>query len=240
MKLRKAILIIHGFAGGTYDQEVLSNYLELDRHFDVYTFTLPGHDKTILNHVTEQDWINKSEKMIEMLINNGYRKIYVVGHSMGGVIACYLANNHKEVKKLILAAPAFEVITESGNFIDVVKKAPELIKSYKFEELFSRIIKIPFKTTKELKRLVNTYGNTPQNINIPTLIIHGTDDKLVPLDSSYKLLDKLKSKNKKLIVIEGLNHYTFKSIKTDYIIKEIDKFLKKKRYNGTETVIVKK
>ena len=25
---RKAVLIIHGFAGGTYDQERLANYLE--------------------------------------------------------------------------------------------------------------------------------------------------------------------------------------------------------------------
>ena len=41
---RKAILIIHGFAGGTYDQEYLANFLELDRGFDVYTFTLPGHN----------------------------------------------------------------------------------------------------------------------------------------------------------------------------------------------------
>ena len=44
MIFRKAILIIHGFAGGTYDQEYLANELELQSHFDVFTFTLPGHD----------------------------------------------------------------------------------------------------------------------------------------------------------------------------------------------------
>ena len=27
-KIRKAILIIHGFAGGTYDQEILNHELE--------------------------------------------------------------------------------------------------------------------------------------------------------------------------------------------------------------------
>ena len=40
MLFKKAVLIIHGFAGGTYDQEDLANYLELNRIFDVYQFTL--------------------------------------------------------------------------------------------------------------------------------------------------------------------------------------------------------
>ena len=47
---RKAILLIHGFAGGNYDYNSLGNDLQLYRDFDVYTFTLPGHDKTIINH----------------------------------------------------------------------------------------------------------------------------------------------------------------------------------------------
>ena len=44
MIFRKAILIIHGFAGGTYDEEYLAHRLELIRNYDVYTFTLAGHD----------------------------------------------------------------------------------------------------------------------------------------------------------------------------------------------------
>ena len=34
MMFRSAVLIIHGFAGGTYDQEDLANYLELNKKFD--------------------------------------------------------------------------------------------------------------------------------------------------------------------------------------------------------------
>ena len=40
-KFRKAILLIHGFAGGNYDYGDLGNDLELFRSFDVFTFTLP-------------------------------------------------------------------------------------------------------------------------------------------------------------------------------------------------------
>ena len=41
---RKAILIIHGFGGGVYDEEYLSTNLEFIKNYDVFTFTLPGHD----------------------------------------------------------------------------------------------------------------------------------------------------------------------------------------------------
>ena len=47
MRLRKAVLIIHGFAGGTYDEEELANYLKLNTRYDVYQFTLPGHSGKI-------------------------------------------------------------------------------------------------------------------------------------------------------------------------------------------------
>ena len=96
MNFRKAILLIHGFAGGSYDYGDFGNDLQLYRNFDVYTFTLPGHDKPKINKVTKEDWINAAENQIEKIINNGYKKIYVIGHSMGGIIASHLASKYKE------------------------------------------------------------------------------------------------------------------------------------------------
>ena len=77
MLFRKAILIIHGYAGGTYDEEDLANYLELNKFYDVFQFTLPGHSKN-LSKVKYQDWINKSEEMMNFLIDNGYKSIYLI------------------------------------------------------------------------------------------------------------------------------------------------------------------
>ena len=91
MLFRKAILIIHGFAGGTYDEEDLANYLELNRNFDVFQFTLPGHNRN-LSKAKYKDWIDYSESKVKWLIDNGYDSIYLIGHSMGGVIATYIAS----------------------------------------------------------------------------------------------------------------------------------------------------
>ena len=62
MLFKKAVLIIHGFAGGTYDQEDLANYLELNKSFDVFQFTLPGHNRN-LSKVKHEEWINKRLKV---------------------------------------------------------------------------------------------------------------------------------------------------------------------------------
>mgnify|MGYP003482868385 CR=1 FL=1 len=61
MLFRKAILIIPGFTGGTYDQEELAFHLELNKFFDVYQFTLPGHSVS-LSKVKYEEWIKKSKK----------------------------------------------------------------------------------------------------------------------------------------------------------------------------------
>ena len=45
MLRKKAILLIHGFAGGAYDYGNLPNDLEFVNNYKVFTYTLPGHDK---------------------------------------------------------------------------------------------------------------------------------------------------------------------------------------------------
>ena len=109
MFFKKAVLVIHGFAGGVYDEEKLINYLQLNKSFDVFSYTLPGHEKN-LSKVNYEDWMDKSIEQVEWLIQNNYKTIYVIGHSMGGVIASFLATKYKQIKKIVLAAPAFEYL----------------------------------------------------------------------------------------------------------------------------------
>lgn len=209
---RKAIILIHGFAGGNYDYGSLNNDLELYNNFDVFTFTLPGHEKMVINKVTRKDWIEKAENEIEKIINNGYREIYVIGHSMGGVIAAYLASKYKEVTKLVLAAPAFHYLAFNGDKVDVaksIKKLPKLFKDYKPEEVLSRFFKIPIATIKEFMLLVEEHTSDVKNITCPTLIIHGDKDDIVPYDSVLYVYNNISSKSVSLVEINTLTHDLF-------------------------------
>lgn len=229
MIFRKAILIIHGFAGGTYDEEYLAHRLELIRNFDVYTFTLAGHDGLFKQNMKESEWIKSAEDMIEFLIKNNYKTIYVIGHSMGGVITSYLANKYKEIKKIVLVAAAFKFVgfnEENFNILDSIKKTPQIMKDYRTDEIITRLIKMPIPAIKEFANLVKDNEYNLKQIEIPTLIIQGNNDALVPLETADYIYNELQSKEKKILIYDGVTHDVFRSNQKGEITKEIIEFLK--------------
>ena len=235
MKLfRKAILMVHGFAGGVYDFENLQHELENVSNFDVYSFTLPGHDGVFDEKITYDLWIEKAEQQIEYLINKGYKKIYIVGHSMGGVISTYLTTKYKEVKKLVLAAPAFEYfgyVHGKLNYENLIHTPTQIIKQYGVRLTLNRAFKLPFNCIGELKKLVIKYHDCVEKINVPTLIIWGDEDNIVPKKSIEYLEETIKY-NKKIIYVKGSTHNLFKEDVENKLTKEIIKFLKYKfRYD---------
>ena len=231
---KKAILLIHGFAGGAYDYGDLPNDLELINNYKVFTYTLPGHNKSIINNVTKEDWIKKSEYQIEKIINHGYKDIYVIGHSMGGVIASYLASKYKEVKKLVLAAPAFQYFKFENNKINIlesIKVVPTLFKDYDKSEVISRIFKVPVSTIREFTSLVKEHHDDIKNIKCPTLIIHGTKDEIVPNSSTAYVYDNIKSSSVLLVEFENLTHDLFINDRYDEVKNLIINYFKSKPKN---------
>lgn len=229
MLFKKAVLLIHGFAGGIYDFGTLANEIQLNTNYDVFTFTLPGHDKSRINNVTKEDWIKACEKEIENLINHGYKKIIVIGHSMGGVLASYIASKYKEVKKLILAAPAFRYFTfkdDKFDLIDSIKNSPKILKDYSLDTVISRIFKVPVKTAIEFTKLVKEKEKELANINCPTLIIHGLSDEIAPKESTNYVHNKINSKVNILVEIKDVNHDIFTKKRNEEIIELIIKFIK--------------
>ncbi len=228
---RSAVLLIHGFAGGVYDAEYLDHQLELNWKFDVYSFTLPGHDGDTSKKIKYLDWLNKAEAEVEFLIKHGYRRIYVIGHSMGGVIATHLASKYKEIKKLVLIAPAFRFISfEDGNFkpFAALKKTPKILEQYGAKLITSRMTKLPTSAVSEFITLVKKNQSLPTSVTIPVLIIQGTSDTIVPPKTAEYVFNTLYSKRKKIVYLEGITHDIFREKKKDIAANLIEKFLKRK------------
>ena len=239
MKRHIAVLIIHGIAGGTYDEELFAIDCEMERKFDVFMFTLPGHDVRSFKHSKKEEWVNACEDKLKYLINNGYNKIYLLGHSMGGVIACYLASKYKEVKKIVLVAPAFDHIEKEagGSIAKVLLKTPNIISAYSVDEFATRLTKLPISGLKEFINLVDIYQYTYRDFNIPTMIVHGSKDQLVPINSTKEIFKELNNPHKVYLTVKGYYHDIFKGNKVHKINKEIIKFLKEKEHKIKEEMI---
>lgn len=239
---KKAILMIHGFVGGNYDFGSLPNELQIYKKFDVFTYTLPSHEKFIVKDVKYMEWIDESKKQIEFLINNGYKEIYLIGHSMGGVIAAYLASIYPQVKKLVLAAPAFRYFyfkdgkINIKNFNETFKNIPEYFKSEKAEQVISRIFKTPIATTIEFTKLVTHCQNCVKNITCDTLTIHGTNDIIVPKEGTEYVHNSIKSNTNILINVKNTNHECFTTNRSNDVKFIIKEFLIKKQKNKKEII----
>ena len=239
---KKAILMIHGFVGGCYDFNNFHNELQLVKKFDVFTYTLPAHDKIVVKDVKYKEWINESVKQIEYLISNGYKEIYLIGHSMGGVIAAYLASNYPQVKKLVLAAPAFRYFyfkdgkVDIKNFNETIKNIHEIFKGSSTDQVISRILKTPIPTMIEFTKLVTHCQDCVNNITCPTLTIRGDEDFIVPTESSEYVYNRVKSKTNILVNVKKLNHECFTAKKNQEVKQTIKDFLIKKQKNKKEII----
>jgi len=229
MKLKKAVLLIHGFAGGTYDMESLAWNLEKQFLFDVYQFTLPGHG--IKKNCTYHEWVKSVEDKINKLVEYGYNSIYVIGHSMGGVLAAYVASKYPVVKKVVLAAPAFKYIGEWENFS--LKKTSAIINDYGLSEVTFRMFeKVPIGAINEFVNLVKKYQECPKKIKVPILILQGMKDDVVPVSSSEYVFDVVDSRKKSLIYLKNSNHDMFNGSQINVINSRIEKFLMFNKING--------
>lgn len=220
----KAVLVIHGFSGSLYDNEILVNYLQTKKGFDAFAYTLPGHDRDRFRNVKYTEWLKFLDERINYLKKCGYREIYVVGHSMGGVLASYLAVKHKEIKKLVLVSAAFNYIALEQLKDDLLMKNKGLKSDY--DAVFHKIFRVPFKLVLEFIKFIKDYHEIIKKVKVPVLIIQGDKDEIVPNKTGEYIFNNVGSKDKWYTKIKNVRHRVLVSDKKEEITEYIYCYLK--------------
>lgn len=199
-KQKPVIITIHGY--GRRRKHEMDNLVLWSQsegyeivQFDMYDL-FDEHDNDWMK------WVTRAKNVVNTyeLAN---REIYLIGFSMGGVIASYLAATSPNVKKLILLAPAFNylhvdtitsVISKSaaGFFSNDKDKKPEIEIPRSFYGAFMDLV-------KALKKYI-------AEVPCPVLILHGDEDEVIPLRSSTWAYDKIPHEDKKLIILHEGHH----------------------------------
>jgi len=203
MNLKIGVLCLHGFTGGTYEIKSFCDYLEHHTEWIIHVPTLSGHgEKLNLDLFTAEHWLMDAEIAYKHLYKE-VDEIFIVGFSMGGIIAMYLALRYK-VKALVLLSPAARyirtkqfVIDLNGLFIDALQG------EYKENEFFKRyerkLIDVPVASAKEFTRLVHKVSPYYEKITVPMCLVQGEKDELVPYTTAAYLYNKVASTKKELI-----------------------------------------
>lgn len=204
-------LIFHGYTGGPYEVEPLAIYLKEQTNWEIVVPTLPGHGENLaLKGVSHEKWLNAAEHSLQKL-REKYSQIYLIGFSMGGMIAAYLAGKFK-IDKLVLLATAGRFISLKRLTLDVGEVIIDGLKGNLQENVYytryqRKIGKIPFKANLEFLKLVKYTKEYLKDIESPVFIAQGCQDGVVPLKAASYLDKEIStSKRKEVVLFERSDH----------------------------------
>lgn len=141
--------------------------------------------------------------LVKYMDENGFTgKVFVMGRSLGSASAIELASKEEN--------PIKGLIIESG-FADIAPLAEKLgidVAALDFteEDGFNSKAKI-------------------ENVEMPTFILHGQNDQLIPVNEGGKLQAASGARNKQFQIIPGADHNTMISTAGDLYFQTLKKFI---------------
>ncbi|MEK3988286.1 MULTISPECIES: alpha/beta hydrolase [Robertmurraya] len=223
-------LCIHGFTGAPFEVEPLVSFLQKHTDWRLVTPTLPGHGETLdLKGVAYHDWLHHAERELKSLLET-CEEVYVIGFSMGGMIASYLAV-HYPVDKLVLLSAAAYYMNPKQLALDIKEMVTDTFRGGLLEnEMFLRykrkIKETPLTATMQFRRLVSNVRPLLPEIHIPTFIAQGNVDGIVPPKSARFLFERISATEKKIVFYQNAKHLICHCEERNQLFEEVLSFLK--------------
>ena len=223
------VLCIHGFTGSPKELEPLTIFLKDHTDWIIKTPVLPGHENLRqLKETCFMDWIYHAEEELKNLMEQ-CDKIYLCGFSMGGLIASWLSAHYPVEKLVLLSAAAYYTnpIHFCEDFFETIIDGcrNSFSKSERFQNYKMKFTSTPFKAYLEFRKLVRTVRPVLSKVNLPTFIVQGKRDPIVPEKSAYYLYNKIKTEEKKLRFVEDAKHQICYDDNSNQLFNEILEFL---------------
>jgi len=142
---------------------------------------------TLINMIKDAHSIFRGFK--QTLKDQGFSgSLFIMGRSLGSASALEIASNYQDQLKGLIIESGF------ANVFNLLKHLGFPLKSLGVE--------LP-RTPYSLKLL--------RNISLPTLVIHGEFDQIIPVEEGKSLFETIGAEDKRLIIIPGVDHNTIMS-----------------------------
>ena len=175
-----------------------------DLGFSVLLISYRGYGQSEGRFPTETQVYADAEAAWDYLsIKKGIKPgdIFIYGHSLGGAVAINLAVSHPDAGGLIVEA-AFTSIADMGRRNKLYRLLPiDLITHQRFDSI-----------------------NKINRLKLPVLILHGTEDRVVPFEMSRRLYEKAPTP-KRLKLIRGGGHNNSATVGGAEYLKTVRDFL---------------
>ncbi len=225
----RPVLFIHGTPGG-YDQGMAAAYALASDDLYAIAPSRPGYLSTPLGE--HRTFAQQADVLAALLDTVGVDKVAVVAISAGGATALELVQRHPErVSRLVLwqaITSRYVVSIEEATggvvaselfewlFVALLNRMPFLVlpsdldQDARARESIVKLAGAVYPLDVRRDGILNdvqqlaALPETPPSVDLPTLLVHGTDDFLVPYAQSEAAAKAMR--NARLVSIEGGNH----------------------------------
>ena len=169
-------LYLHGFASSprsTKAQDLRDRFQNLG-----IELTIPDLNQPDFTHLT----LTRQLQQVAALLAVDHTPVTLIGSSFGGLTAAWAAQQHPQIQRLVLLAPAFQ-------FLDhwLPRLGPEQVQRWQTEQSLSvyhygagRSLPLSYNFISDAARYCEDQLQRP----IPTLILHGRHDEVIPIPAS--------------------------------------------------------
>lgn len=224
-------LCIHGFTGAPYEVEPIADYLQQHTDWKIIVPLLPGHGETLsLKDCAYTEWIDCAELALQEMCEE-CEEVYVIGFSMGGLIAAYLTARYS-ISKLVLLSAAVKYINLKQIKEDVQEMARDLRKKQLHEnELFLRyrekLMITPPAAAHQFQKVVRLARPELKKITTPVFIAQGTKDGIVPVTSADYIYKHVSSAERHLYYSREAKHLICHTGNKEELFEKVFTFLSK-------------
>ncbi len=222
-EIRAYIIAIHGWGSHSDRMKIPAEYFT-GKGYAVYSFDLRGHFRNasdMLGHIDSMDHIQKDLVLFMDVIKEiaKDKKIFLMGHSFGGLISLIYAINHPTLDGVLVSSPLLGMFMKLSMGKKVIKSISKTLVKLAPNKVLNNIID-QNQLTSDLKILkqhiadkhrievisaksaseIDTYSkwaveNASQLI-CPVLIMQAGKDKIVDKEKTKEFFNKVESKDK--------------------------------------------
>jgi alpha-beta hydrolase superfamily lysophospholipase len=175
--------------------------------------------------------------------------LIVLGHSMGGgVVFTYGVEHPDDYTAMVLSGPAVYAQDAVSSFMirvakvlgsilpglpvenlpaDAVSRDPAVVAAYESDPLVHHG-KLPAGVGKALIKVGETMPQRASALTAPLLVVHGAQDRLIPVDGSRRLMECVASTDAHLKIYPELYHEVFNEPERTLVLDDVTSWIASK------------
>jgi len=169
-------IYLHGFASSPHSRK--AQYLRDRLSSGQITLQIPDLNQGDFSHLT----LTRQLRQVEALFPDNGKPVSIIGSSFGGLTAAWLGQLHSQVQRLVLLAPAFQFLDHWLPQLGVTQVERWQLEQYLSVDHYGERRSLPLHYQFVID--LGQYQEEQLQRKIPTIILHGRDDEVIPIQAS--------------------------------------------------------